>query len=206
MGDHQHGRTQIIDLLQQCHNLKRTRRIQIAGGLVGDDGGRVVHQSAGNGQTLLLTAGQFARMTAALSFQPHQIQNVGNTILDLLIFGTHNTHGEGHIIVNRHIVDQAEILEHDSHRSAQIRNLPFANPLQGIAVDMNRAGGRLQLSGDQLNDRGLTGTGGADQETEFAVLDLHGNTLQCLSTHGVFFCYIVKFYHGSFSIHSVTKL
>ena len=40
---------------------------------------------------------------------------------------------------------------------------------------MDAAGGGLQLAGDQLDNGGLTGAGGAHQKDEFAVLNGEGD-------------------------------
>ena len=60
---------------------------------------------------------------------------------------------------------------------------------------MDGARGRLQLAGNQLDDGGLAGTGGADEEAEFPILDLHGNAIQRFISLFVGFYYIVKFNH-----------
>ena len=79
--------------------------------------------------------------------------------------------------------------------AAQVGNLTLADPLQGIAVDVDSAGGGLQLAGDQLDDGGLTGTGRTDQEAELAVLDLHGNAVKGFVTLRIGFYNISKFNH-----------
>ena len=52
VGNHQHGGAQIVDLLQQLHDFQRLGRVQVAGGLVSDDGRRIVDQCPGDGKTL----------------------------------------------------------------------------------------------------------------------------------------------------------
>ena len=57
MGHHHHRGAQLIDLYQQAHQFQGPLRVQVSGGLIGDDGIRVVDQRAGNGHPLLLSAG-----------------------------------------------------------------------------------------------------------------------------------------------------
>ena len=195
VGDHQHGGSQIVDLLQQRHDFKGALRVQIAGRLVGDDGGRIVHQRAGNGKSLLLAAGHLIGMAVHLAFQTDQLQHVGNPLFDLGLLRAHDPHGKGHVLIDRHFFDQAVILKHDADRAAQVGNFALANSFQRIAVDVDGAGGGLQLAGDELDDGGLTGTGRTDQEAELAVLDLHGNAVEGLVTLRIGFYNISKFNH-----------
>ncbi len=116
-------------------------------------------------------------MAAELILKTNQFQHVGDPIPDLLFPGTHHPHGEGHIFIDRHFINEAVVLEHGAHRAAQIRDLPPANPLQRVAVDVDRAGGGLQLTGNELDDRGLARAGGAHQKAEFSIFNLHGHAV-----------------------------
>ena len=60
---------------------------------------------------------------------------------------------------------------------------------------MNGAGGGLQLAGDQLDDGGFAGAGGAHQKHKFTVLNLHGNAVEGFVALGVGFDHVGKFYH-----------
>ena len=72
---------------------------------------------------------------------------------------------------------------------------------------MDGAGGGFQLSGDELHDGGLAGTGGAHQKDELAVLDLQRNAVQRGVALGIGFCNISKLDHISISpVKNVTKL
>ena len=129
----------------------------------------------------------------------NQVQNIRHTVADLGGACAHHTHGECHVVVDGHIINEPEVLEHHADGTAQIRDLTAADPLQGIAVHMHRAGCGLQLAGDQLDDRRLTGAGGAHQKDEFTVFDLHGHAPEGLGTYGIGFCNVTKLNHGDFS-------
>ena len=60
---------------------------------------------------------------------------------------------------------------------------------------MDGAGGGLQLSGNQLDNGGFTGAGGADEEAELSVLNLHGNAVQRVIALLIGFYHIRKFNH-----------
>ena len=195
MGDHKDRGTQIVDLLKQGHDLEGAGRVQVAGGLVGDDGRGVIHQGTGNGQTLLLAAGHLSGVTVRLVLQAYQLQHIGNTVPDLPLPGTDHTHGEGHVVIDRHIVDQAEVLKHNADGTPQQRDLPLANALQRIAIDLHGAGGRPEFTGNELDDGGFSGSGRANQEAELAVVDLHGHAVQRFIALLVAFYDICKFNH-----------
>jgi len=62
MGDKHDGDAALfIELAEQFHQITASRRIEIAGRLVGEDDGGIGDQGAGDGDALLLAAGQFGR-------------------------------------------------------------------------------------------------------------------------------------------------
>ena len=60
---------------------------------------------------------------------------------------------------------------------------------------MDRTGGGLQLTGDELDDGGLTGAGGTHQEHELAVLNGQRDAVKGFISHCVGLDYIQKFNH-----------
>ena len=60
---------------------------------------------------------------------------------------------------------------------------------------MDGAGGRPQLSGDQLNNGGFSGSGGAHQKAKLSVVNPHGNAVEGPVALLVAFHHIYKFNH-----------
>lgn len=58
--------------------------------------------------------------------------------------------GKRHIVEHIHIVDQPEILEHDAHGAAQIRNFPAFELRQFKIVDDNLSGVRHFFPHDEF--------------------------------------------------------
>src|SRR5262249_48866895 len=56
--DHDDGLARIVELLQTLHDLVAGPRVEVASRLVGEDHLRIVDQGAGDGDALLLAAGQ----------------------------------------------------------------------------------------------------------------------------------------------------
>src|SRR5882757_7416709 len=69
-----HGGTASVDFAEEIHDLERQIGIEIARGFIGEDQLRLVDQGPGDGNTLLLTAGQlfWKRIHAVLETDPLQ--------------------------------------------------------------------------------------------------------------------------------------
>ena len=77
MGDHDHRHAFLIQCGKQIHNLGAGLGIQCSGGRVRQQDGGIVHQSAGIGHPLQLTAGHLAGMLVQLVAQTHFLQCLG---------------------------------------------------------------------------------------------------------------------------------
>ena len=198
MRDHQHGRALFVDLRQQLHDIVGHLRVDVAGRLVGDDQRRIVHQRPRQPHALLFAAGQLRRIAAALVLQVEQLQNIRHAAADLPPGLADHTHGERHVIVHGHGVDQPKILKNDPHRAAEIRHLPPPQAGQAIVVDDHLAGGGQLLVHDQLEERAFAGAGRTDDKGELAVVDVQVDITQRRGgTPGaVAFIYAPKFDHS----------
>ena len=56
VGRHDHRRPARVDLAKEVHDFERQVGIEVAGRLIGEDDGRVVHEGARDRDALLLTA------------------------------------------------------------------------------------------------------------------------------------------------------
>src|SRR6202040_1941856 len=59
---HEHRGAAVVDLEKELDDPPRRVGVQVAGGLVGDEDARPVHERAGDGDALLLTATQLVRI------------------------------------------------------------------------------------------------------------------------------------------------
>src|SRR5262249_19194209 len=62
MGDHDDGDAVTVQVLEQGHDLHAGPRVESASGLVGQDEHRLIDERAGDGDTLLLAAGELRRV------------------------------------------------------------------------------------------------------------------------------------------------
>ena len=191
MRDDQDRGAEGIDLLQQHHDLERARRVKVARRLVGNDDAGVIDKGSCDGDTLLLAAGQLIGQTPALGLEPDELEHVRHTLLDLLLRRADDAHGERDVLIDGLVADEAEILEDDAERAAQIRHGAAAELFNGKAVDERAAGGRAELGREDLDDGGFAGAGRADQEDKFPIVDLHGDAVERLGAGIVGFMHIL---------------
>ena len=190
-------RAERIDLLEQEHDLKRTLRVEVAGRLIGDDHRRIVDERAGNGHTLLLAAGQLVRQTAALVLQPDQLQHIGHALFDLLRRCADDAHGERDVLIDRLVLNEAEVLENNAERAAHIGDGRALDGLELIAVNQHRAGRRFELRRQQLDDGRLAGAGRTDQKHELAVINVHIDAVERVRAGLICFCDVYQIDHKS---------
>ena len=195
MGDHDDGGTVLVDAVKQFHDLVGHLRVHVTGGLVGDDGVGVVDQRAGQSNSLLLTAGDLVRHVVCLVLQADQSQDVRDTFLDLFLAGADDAHGEGHVVIDGHFRDEAEVLEHDAQGPAVVRDLPCAHLGQVIVVDHDAAAGGDLFPHDGFQEGTFTGTGRTDNEDELAAVDPQVDVFQSHGSVVVYLGYISEFDH-----------
>jgi hypothetical protein len=77
--DHQHGdAVLLVQAAQQFHDLLAALGVEVAGGLVGEQNGRLADDGAGDGHALLLPAGQFRRGVLLPAAEAHRLQCAGS--------------------------------------------------------------------------------------------------------------------------------
>lgn len=175
--DDDHRRAELVDALEQAHDLQRARGVQIARRLVGDDGAGVVDERTRNGHALLFAAGELVGITVGLFLKSDELKHIGDALFDLARRRTDGAHGEAQVLVDRFLLDQAEVLEDDADGAAQQRDLPLGNVRQAEAVDGDLTRRRHDLAGEQLDDRRLAAAARADQKDELPILDAKRNAL-----------------------------
>ena len=173
-------RPQRVDALEQGHDLQRAVRVEVAGRLVGDDRAGVVDKGAGDGDALLLAAGELVRIALPFPGQTDQIEHIGDAVFDLARARADGAHREAQVVVHRFLADQAEILKNYADRAAHVGDLLVRDAAHGEAVDHDAALRGKDLAGQELDDGGLAGAGRADEEHELPVLYRKGDPAQGL--------------------------
>ena len=180
MRHHKDRGAELVDLLQQQHQLQTAHRVEVPGRLVGNDHARIVHERAGDRHALLLTAGELRRIAFFPVDKADQLEHLRHAAADLLIGRSDHTHGKRNVFIHRHFVDQAKILKNDAQSPAQLRQLAALDALHVKAVDRDLSGCGTQLAGDQLDDRRLAGARRSDQKHEFPFVDREADATERL--------------------------
>ena len=99
-------------------------------------------------------------------------------MLNLRALLADNLEGEGNVVEDSLLRQQAEVLEDIADALAQLRHIPPLDLVHVVAGDVQISGIQLFLAQDELQKRGLTGAGGADKEDELALFDVQGDVVQ----------------------------
>ena len=131
------------------------------------------------GRVTVLTPheGEFLRVAGGLCHQAHQPKHKRHALPDLRRAGADDAHGESHVIINRHLGDQAKILKNHAHGAAQQRNLLLFHCGQIKLPHADCAAGRRFLMHDELEEGALASAGSADDKHKFAFLNFFKNIL-----------------------------
>ena len=173
VGDHDHRDTEfLVDVAKQLEHAHRGAGVQGARRLVAQHDLGVVGKRAGNGDALLLTAGELAGIVALFVSQAHQLEKLART---LGAVGLRHTamHLEGEHDVGQHrtLLEQAEVLENHTDGRAQVEQLLAAVTRDVLTVDddATRRGALQQV--DAAHKRGLARARRTDDAEDIAVVD-----------------------------------
>ena len=118
----------------------------------------MVHIRAGDGHTLLLTAGQLMRVVVLLTGQSHGLQHLRHQRLDGGPARADHLKRERHILPHGLVRQQLVILEHESDGTTILRHLTVRQTAKIIAGHSNLAVRGLLLAQQQAQQRRLAGT------------------------------------------------
>ena len=84
VGHEDDGSSLGIELLEEYENLETGSGIEVTRSLIGENHGRVVHQSSGDGHTLHLSTRHLVALVIEALAQAHSLQGFDGTLLALL--------------------------------------------------------------------------------------------------------------------------
>ena len=180
MGDDDHGDPPLpVDLLQKLQDGIGGGGIQCGGSLVTQQHLRVRGQSSGNGDALLLTAGQLHRVGVGLIRQAHDLQQLHGPLPGILLGNAHQLQGEADVIQGGALLQQVEALEdHGDLPPLLPQGLVLQVP-QILAVEQNFAIGGPFQQVDAAHQGALACTGQADDTENLPGLDCQRDIVQC---------------------------
>ena len=168
---HQGGVVLAVETKQQFDHRLPGLAVEVAGGLVRQQQAGAGHEGTGNGDPLLLAAGEARRQV---------VQPLSQTDLGQQLPGTGLAVGLPPQLGRQHDVfqgaqggQQQERLEHEPHLlGPQPGASLLVQPGEGVAEDLYLAAARQIETGQQTEQGGLAGTGRTDQRQRLAGIDL----------------------------------
>ena len=137
-------------------------------GFVHEDQVRFKHQGAGDGDPLLLAAGELGRAAFGKVPQLHHVQGPDDAVRDGFLGNAARLQGKGEILGDGHVRKQRVVLE--DHADVALVRLDL---LDGTALQPDLAAGGALKARQHLQAGGLAGPGGAQQGDELAPGDVY---------------------------------
>src|SRR3990172_620654 len=171
--DHQDRLALGDQIVEERENRLGRLGIQIAGRFVGQNDRRVVGQRAGDGNALLLTAGNRRRQLVGVLGQLNYLEQAHRALLPVAgrvhISEVHRQH---HVLDERQGGQELEKLEDDAQlEAAPLRHLVLAQAMHGGVADPHLARSRSIDAGDHVKQGGLAAARFANDGDEFAFVD-----------------------------------
>lgn len=178
VGGHDDGGAGAVDAVQQLHDAQRDGRVEVAGGLVADKQRRAVDHGAGHGDALLLSAGELVGEVVHLLAQADEAQHLGDLRLHDGARLADALEGKGHVLVDRLVGQELEVLVDGADLAAQVRDLLVLHLAQVLAGHDDLAAGGALLARDEAQQGGLAGAGVADDKDELTGVDVEADTVE----------------------------
>ncbi len=181
----------LIHLAEEVDDRLAGVEVEVAGGFVGENDGGVVGEGAGDGDALLLAAGELRRLVEEAMAEFDPFEDAGGFLVGVCVRHAGEDHREGDIFKSSHHGDEIERLKN-------VPDLAGAQPgeFQGVElgdvdfVDEDFAGGRFVEAADRVEEGGLAGAGGAHDGDVLAFVDGEGDAFEDVEdfvAHFVFF-------------------
>src|SRR5580692_4066389 len=185
VGGDDHRRARLVELDEQPQQALTEIGIDVSRWFVGEQQLRPRDHRARDRGALLLAAGEDRRQRAHAVTEPDPLQELDyfRPVLGLVL--ADDAQRQRHVLVGGHVVEQAEILEHQADAAAQ-RGAAVLGERRRILVEHgDQAAGRLERQEQHPQQRGLAGARGAGEELERFGVDAEGQVAQNLGASPV---------------------
>src|SRR5438270_1094958 len=144
VGCDDHRGAGLVQLDEQPQQPPAQGRIDIAGRLVRQQQMRARNHCARDRRALLLAAGQDRRQRIHPFAEPHPFQEIDDLLSIARLLAAHHAERQRHVFVGSHVVEQAEVLQHDTDPLAQIGDLVLAEQRYVLPEQVDQAPCRPQ--------------------------------------------------------------
>ena len=173
-----------LELLDNGAHLHPQLGVQIGKGFVHQQDAGLDDKGPGQGDTLLLTAGQLIGLAVSQVGNLHQLQGLVHLGLDLPGGHFPGLQAVGHVFPDGEVGENRVVLEH--HADVPLVGGHVVDPLV-TKVEVTALDG--VEAGDHPQQRGFAAAGGAEEREEFALLNVQRNAVQrgkvAVALHGV---------------------
>ena len=184
----------LVQALEDAHDLDAGARVEVAGGFVGQDDRRLVDQRAGDGDALLLAAGELVRHVVIALAEPDRVERRQRALvplggLEAVLRAVEQRQLD--VVERGRARQQVEALEHEADLLvAHARQLVLRRLGHVLAVEHVLTGRRpIEAAGD-VHERRLAGAGRPGDGDELALLDVERHAAQRahdVFAHSIFF-------------------
>ena len=151
------GDSQLLDhILQPASKLRTDLCIDRRKRLIQKKQLRIGSQCPGKSNSLSLAAGQLTWISFFQAFQPDQLYQFHNPLLDILLIRLLYFQTKRNIIIHSHISEKSIILEHKSNASLAGRHI-----IDHSSVNDDLTAVRLLQTGDHTEDRSFSASTGS---------------------------------------------
>ena len=179
VGGHHDRGAGAVDPVEQLHDPDRGGRVEVAGGLVGDQDHRPVDERARDRDPLLLAAGELVGHPLALAVEPDQLERLrARPCVDLAPRLADHLERERDVLGDGLVGQQPEVLEHGADLAAQPRHLPAGQPVEVLAGDVHAATVERVSRSTSRSAVDLPEPDWPDEEDELTLLDVDAHLVE----------------------------
>ena len=190
-----HGRPLFVDLFKNADDLESKLGIEIAGGFVGEKDLGLIDDGTGNRHPLLFSVGEVGRILPHFLMEIDHPESLEDPATDLFNRDAQDMKAEGHVVKDLFMEEQAEVLEDDAHRPAELIDLVVVEPKDIDAIDDNLAPGRQDLAKNDLEKGRFPGSARPGDEPKIASFDMEADIDEGPLALLVLFPNVVELYH-----------
>ena len=179
MGDHDNGGAFPVEVHQELENFVGGFSVQVAGGFVRQDGLGFVQKCPGNGNALLLAAGELVRHLVGLGTHAHGFQHFPDAFVDTVpLLPAGGAEHELQIGLYAAVREQLKILENHAQGTPEIGDVPFFQGAQVVAAGLTLALEELVFRRNGADDGGFAGAHFAHNVHKVSGPDVHVQVVQ----------------------------
>lgn len=201
----QDGRPLPVNFLEYADDFEGKLWVEVPSRLVGQQDLRLINHGPGNGHTLLLSIREVRRVLPHFLMKVDQPEGVEDAAADFFNRDTQDIETDGHVIENFFMEEKAEVLEDDTHRSAQPPDSVVGQAQDVDAVDDDLAPRGQDFPKNNLEQSRFPGAAWARDEPEFSLLDVEVDVQESPLAFLVLLGNMIKLNHNAENLVSGRK-